>query len=121
MSVRPKKYIYIYQFEALWPFAYIPCHDHCQNCHWRETEIVSQTQIENQSRLKFWEILRKIELKSLECPSKSNLDSESDLTTLCSRQIEPGGIIVSNFYSRKSFNTILVAEDPLYLHEIKFV
>ena len=51
------------QFEALWPSAYMPCHDHCQSCQWCETEIVSQLQIKYQSRLEFGEILRKIQLK----------------------------------------------------------
>ena len=41
------------------------------------------------------------EKTSLKCPSKSNFDSMSDLTTLCPRQIEPSGIIVANFYTTK--------------------
>ena len=35
-------------FEALWPSAYMPCHDHCQSCQWHETDIVSQIQMKNQ-------------------------------------------------------------------------
>ena len=88
------------RFEALWPSAYMSCHDHCQSCHWRETDIFSQIQMKNQ-RLEFGEIPRIncTEKTSLKCPSKSSFDS--DLTTLCSRQIEPSGIITANFHTIK--------------------
>ena len=52
-------------------------------------------------RLEFGEIPRIncTEKTSLKCPSKSSFDS--DLTTLCSRQIEPSGIITANFHTIK--------------------
>ena len=47
-SILSSSFIFVHLFEALWPSAYMSCHDHCQSCHWQETEIFSQTQMKSQ-------------------------------------------------------------------------